>query len=106
MKLVLPDQKVLEVEQGITPREVARNISISLMKKAVAAKYQDRIIELDQPMLEDGAFKLILDKDEEAFGVLNHSTAHLLAQAVKSLYPNACFGVGPSIEEGFYYDID
>lgn len=106
MKLVLPDQKVLEVEKGTTPREIARGISMSLMKKSVAAKYQGHLIELDKPLFEDGSFQLITEKDNEAFSVLNHSTAHLLAQAVKNLYPKACFGVGPAIEEGFYYDID
>lgn len=106
MKLILPDQQVLNVEKGITPREVAKNISVSLMKKSVAASYQNRIIELDTPLHEDGDFKLITQSDEQAFSILNHSTAHLLAQAVRALYPQACFGVGPSIEEGFYYDID
>ncbi|MDY0210102.1 MAG: threonine--tRNA ligase [Acholeplasma sp.] len=106
MKLTLPDLKVLEVEKGKTPREIAKDISISLMKKSIAAMYEGRIIELDTKIMADGSFKLITKEDSEAFGVLNHSTAHLLAQAVKSLYPNACFGVGPAIEEGFYYDID
>jgi threonyl-tRNA synthetase len=106
MKLTLPDLKVLEVEKGKSPREIAKDISISLMKKAIAAMYEGRIIELDTPIFEDGSFKLITKEDAEAFSILNHSTAHLLAQAVKSIYPQACFGVGPSIEEGFYYDID
>lgn len=106
MKLILPDKNVLEVEKGITPFEVAKSISISLSKKAIGAVYNDALIELDKPMYEDGSFKLVTEKDHEAFHILNHSAAHLMAQAVQSLYPNTHFGVGPAIEEGFYYDID
>lgn len=106
MKLILLDKNVLEVEKGITPFEVAKSISISLSKKAIGAVYNDALIELDKPMYEDGSFKLVTEKDHEAFHILNHSAAHLMAQAVQSLYPNTHFGVGPAIEEGFYYDID
>lgn len=106
MKLILPDKNVLEVEKGTTPFEVAKSISISLSKKAIGAVYNDALIELDKPMYEDGSFKLVTEKDHEAFHILNHSAAHLMAQAVQSLYPNTHFGVGPAIEEGFYYDID
>ena len=106
MKLFLPDGKHLEVAAGITPLQVAQSISMSLAKKSIAALYEGKAIELDKPMFKDGSFKLLSANDEEAFAILNHSTAHLLAQAVRSLYPQACFGVGPSIEEGFYYDID
>jgi threonyl-tRNA synthetase len=106
MKLHLPDGKQLEVAVGVNPLQVAQSISMSLAKKAVAALYNGVAIELEKPMLADGSFKLLTAADPESFAVLNHSTAHLLAQAVRSIYPNACFGVGPSIEEGFYYDID
>lgn len=106
MKLHLPDGKVLEVESGLSPYQVAQSISMSLAKKSVAALYNGVAIELHKPMQADGAFKLLTASDPEAFAVLNHSAAHLLAQAVRSLFPEACFGVGPSIEEGFYYDID
>ena len=106
MKLTLPDKNILEVAVGTTPFEVAKSISISLSKKAIGALYNDSLIELDRPMKEDGSFKILTDKDHEAFHILNHSAAHLMAEAVQSLYPNTHFGVGPSIEEGFYYDID
>lgn len=106
MKLHLPDGKLLDVEKGVSPLQVAQSISMSLAKKSVAALYNGVAIELGRPMYEDGSFKLLTQADKEAFTVLNHSTAHLLAQAVRSLYPHACFGVGPAIEEGFYYDID
>lgn len=106
MKLHLPDGKQLEVAVGVNPLQVAQSISMSLAKKAVAALYNGVAIELEKPMFEDGSFKLLTASDAESFAVLNHSTAHLLAQAVRSIYAQACFGVGPSIEEGFYYDID
>ena len=106
MKLFLPDGKHLEVAVGSTPLQVAQSISMSLAKKSIAALYDGAAIELDKPMVKDGSFKLLSANDPEAFAILNHSAAHLLAQAVRSLYPHACFGVGPAIEEGFYYDID
>lgn len=106
MKLYLPDGNILDVEQNITAYDVAKSISISLAKKAVAAIYEGQLIELNKPITADGKFKIITKDDPEAFTVLNHSTAHLLAQAIKSLYPHACFGVGPAIDEGFYYDVD
>ena len=65
----------------------------------------DTYVELSRPLYEDASFKIITKKDSEAIYFLRHSAAHLLAQAVLSLYPNALFGVGPAIEEGFYYDI-
>ena len=106
MKLTLPDKSIIEVSKGTTPYEVAKGISISLSKRAVGAIYQERLIELDYEMKEDGAFKLLTEKDPEAFYILNHSSAHLMAEAIRNLYPHANFGVGPAIEEGFYYDVD
>ncbi len=106
MKLFLPDGKFLEVANNSTAFDVAKGISMSLAKKAVAAIYEGQVIELNKPIKADGHFKIITKEDPEAFAVLNHSSAHLLAQAIKSIYPNACFGVGPAIDEGFYYDVD
>lgn len=106
MKLTLPDKSILEVSKGTTPYEVAKGISISLSKRAVGAIYQERLVELDYEMKENGSFKLLTEKDPEAFSLLNHSSAHLMAEAIRNLYPHANFGVGPAIEEGFYYDVD
>ncbi|HBT59232.1 MAG TPA: threonine--tRNA ligase, partial [Acholeplasmataceae bacterium] len=106
MKLFLPDGKFLEVANNSTAFDVAKDISMSLAKKAVAAIYEGQVIELNKPIKADGHFKIITKEDPEAFAVLNHSSAHLLAQAIRSIYPNACFGVGPAIDEGFYYDVD
>ena len=106
MKLVLPDGKNLEVENGKSGLDVAKDISISLAKKSVAYKLNDKIYDLNRPIEHDGTFSLLFAEDKESFDVLNHSTSHLLAQAVQHLYPGAKFGFGPAIDEGFYYDID
>lgn len=106
IKIIFPDGSKKEYEKGITPFEVAQSIAISLAKKAIAAIYNDEYIELSRPLLEDGKLALLTAKDERVLDIVNHSTAHLMAQAILKLYPNACFGIGPSINEGFYYDVD
>ncbi len=106
MKLILPDGATLKVKKGTTPLEIAQGISMSLAKSALGAVLNERLIELNHPIDEAGSFKLVTKKDKEAFMLLNHSAAHLMAEAIKKLYPEACFGVGPAIEEGFYYDVD
>ncbi len=106
MKLVLPDGSIMEVKKGITPSQISQNISMSLAKKAVGAVLNERLIELDYPINEKGSFKILTKTDKQAFYLLNHSAAHLMAEAIKDLYPQANFGVGPAIAEGFYYDVD
>jgi threonyl-tRNA synthetase len=105
MELTFLDGQVKSFEKGSTPEMIASSLSSSLKKQAVAATVNGKLYDLNQPIETPGAFRLILSKDIEAFAILNHSTAHLLAQAVKSLYPEAMFGVGPNTDEGFYYDI-
>ncbi len=106
VKISFPDGNVKEYEKEIRVIEVAKDISISLAKKVVAAKLDGKLVDGLQPIYEDCAIELILEDSEEGFEVLNHSTAHLMAQAIKNLYPEAKFGVGPNIENGFYYDFD
>ena len=106
IKITFPDGSQKDYEKDITPYEIAQGISISLAKKAVAAIFNDGYVELNRALVEDGKLALLTEKDEKALDVINHSTAHLMAQAIVSLYPQACFGVGPYIEEGFYYDVD
>ncbi len=105
MEIKLKDGKVLSLQDGLNGYEVAKAISISLSKKAVAF-IQDEVVKDLRDEVKSGEFSLILQGDEKSYDVLNHSTSHLLAQAITHLYPNAKFGFGPSIEEGFYYDID
>jgi len=100
------DGSVKQYEAGVSGAEIASGISPSLRKRSIVVKVDDEYFDLARPITRDAVVKLITESDPEAIEVLRHSTAHLLAQAVKELYPQACFGVGPAIEEGFYYDID
>ena len=106
IKITFPDGSVKEYEQGITTIEIAKMISPGLAKKTVAGKVNDELVEANRPINCDAKFEIITKDSPIAFEILNHSTAHLMAQAIKRLYPNAKFGIGPHIEEGFYYDID
>ena len=105
MIITLPDGSQKTYETPITPETLAGDIAKSLKKKTVAAWVNDELFDLNRPIEHDAHVALITQDDDAGFDVLNHSTAHLMAQAVKSLYPDAQFGVGPAIEEGFYYDI-
>src|SRR4051794_14105273 len=106
IKLKFPDGAVKEFPQGTTTEEVAASISPGLRKSALAGKVDDKLIDLKSPITEDGEIAIITPQSSEALEILRHSTAHLLAQAVKRKYPNAKLGIGPTIENGFYYDID
>lgn len=106
IKITFPDLSVKEFENGVTANQIATSISPSLAKKCFIAKLNDELIDLNSPILNNGKIELITGGTSGYESVLNHSCAHLLAQAIRELYPNAMFGVGPAIEEGFYYDID
>lgn len=106
IQLKFPDGAVKEFEQGTTTEEIAQSISPGLRKKALAGKVDGQLVDLRAPLKEDGEIAIITPESDEALEVLRHSTAHLLAQAIKRMYPDAKLGVGPVIENGFYYDID
>ncbi|ALS79051.1 threonine--tRNA ligase [Planococcus kocurii] len=106
IQLKFPDGAVKEFEQGVTTEEIAQSISPGLRKKALAGKMGDKLVDLRAPLKEDGDIAIITPESDEGLEVLRHSTAHLLAQAIKRMYPDAKLGVGPVIENGFYYDID
>ena len=105
IKITFPDLSVKEFESGITAEKIAETISSSLAKKCIIAKVNDEFYDMSRPILEDAKLELLTDVSSY-YDLLNHSCAHLLAWALKELYPNAMFGVGPAIEEGFYYDVD
>lgn len=106
VKLTFPDGNVKEFEQGSTMEDVAQSISPGLKKNAVAGKVNGEPIDLRTPIEEDAAIEILTYDSKEGLEVLRHSTAHLMAQAVKRLFDDVKLGVGPVIEEGFYYDID
>ncbi len=106
IKIKFPDGVIKEFEPGIDAFGIADSISQSLKKNTVAAKINGEIWEANRKIDIDCEIEIITKGSKEGFEILNHSTAHILAHAVKNLYPNATFGIGPAIEEGFYYDID
>ncbi len=104
--LRLPDGSERHVARGTTARAVAESIGPRLARDAVAARLDGRIVELDRPLDVSGSFQILTAKDAEALDVLRHSAAHVLATAVRKLFPDAGIGFGPAIEDGFYYDFD
>ena len=106
INITLPDGSVKQYEQGVTPYEIASSISEGLARNVLAANVNNQIVELSRPINEDAEVKLLTWNDEDGKGVFWHSSAHLMAAAIESLYPGVKFGIGPHIENGFYYDID
>ncbi|MFJ7827025.1 threonine--tRNA ligase [Psychrobacillus sp. NPDC096623] len=106
IKLKFPDGAVKEFPLSTTTEEIAQSISPGLRKKALAGKLSGVLIDLKTPITEDGDIAIITPESDEALEILRHSSAHLLAQAVKRLFKDVKLGIGPVIENGFYYDID
>lgn len=106
MEIILPDGSVKEIEEGLTFEDLALSISKSLKKKAVAGKLDGQLMGLDEVIPNGGKVEIITKDDPEALDILRHSAAHLLAHALRRLHPHIHFGVGPAIENGFYYDTD
>ncbi|MFK3938861.1 threonine--tRNA ligase [Alkalihalobacillus sp. NPDC078783] len=106
LELIFPDGAKKEFPQGSTTEDVAASISPGLKKKAIAGKINGQLIDLKRPIPESGEVAIITPESDEALEILRHSTAHLMAQAVRRLFKNVKLGVGPVIEDGFYYDID
>lgn len=106
INIQFPDGNSKAFDKGTTTEDIARSISPGLRKKAVAGKFNGQMVDLTRPLETDGEIEIITPGSEEALEVLRHSTAHLMAQALKRLYGDVKFGVGPVIEGGFYYDFD
>ncbi len=102
--ITLPDNRQLSFENAVTVETVVADIGSGLAKAALAAKVNDVLVDLSHVIEKDATLKVITAKDPEGVEVLRHSTAHLLAQAVKTLFPSAQVTIGPVIEDGFYYD--
>ncbi|MBI1722775.1 MAG: threonine--tRNA ligase [Gemmatimonadetes bacterium] len=102
--LTLPDGAERRVPRGTTPSGVAAAIGPRLASAAIAARVNGAIVEMDRPLTTSGPFQLLTEKDPDALFVLRHSAAHVLATAVRRLFPDAGIGFGPPIEDGFYYD--
>ncbi|HKD10094.1 MAG TPA: threonine--tRNA ligase [Bryobacteraceae bacterium] len=104
--VTLPDGSVQQVPQGATPLDVAKNISPRLADAAVVAKVDGQLYDLNRPLETDASLQILTPKDPDALYVYRHSTAHLLAAAVLELFPETKLGIGPPVENGFYYDFD
>lgn len=104
LSVTLPDGSKRDYEAALTVAEVAQSISPSLAKAAVAGRVDGKLVDLSYTINADATVAVITDKDPEALDIVRHSTAHLMAQAVKELYPEAQVTIGPAIENGFYYD--
>ncbi|HEU4641866.1 MAG TPA: threonine--tRNA ligase [Gemmatimonadaceae bacterium] len=106
LTLTLPDGSMRTVAYGTLPRDVVASIGAGLLRAALAVEVNGRIQDLMTPLRTSGSFRVLTEKDASALDVLRHSTAHVLATAVRRLHPRAAIGFGPSIEDGFYYDFE
>jgi threonyl-tRNA synthetase len=106
IKIKFPDGSVKEFPSGITGEEIAKSISYKLADEALAIKINGKVKELYTPITEDAEIQILTFDDEEGREVYWHSSSHLMAHAIEKLFPGAKFGVGPAIENGFYYDVD
>ena len=106
IKITFPDGAVREFEAGATTFEIAESISKSLAKKALAGKFNGQLIDTTRAITQDGSIEIVTPDHEDALDILRHSAAHLFAQAARRLFPDIHLGVGPAIQDGFYYDTD
>jgi threonyl-tRNA synthetase len=106
IKITLPDGSVKEFEAGTTALQVAKSISEGLARKVIAASVDGEVWDATRPISRDARLKLLTWNDAEGKSTFWHSSAHLMAEAVESLFPGAKFWVGPAIDHGFYYDMD
>ena len=106
IKITFPDNSVKEFDASVTTAEIAKSISISLAKKAVAGKVDGNFVDLNQPLKEDGSIEIITKDSNDGLVVLWRTAAQVLANALHELYPNMKFGLGDVTEHGFYFDTD
>ncbi|MDO5395898.1 MAG: threonine--tRNA ligase [Bacteroidales bacterium] len=106
LKITFPDNSVKEFESGVTPLQIAAAISPRLAQDVLAASVNDQEWDLSRPITSDASIKLFKWDDAEGKHAFWHSSAHLLAEALQELFPGVKFGIGPAVENGFYYDID
>lgn len=106
IKITLPDGAVREYSSGTTGMDIAKSISEGLARNVLAIKVNGQIRDLHRPIEEDSAIQLLTWNDTDGKSVFWHSSAHIMAEALESLYPGIKFGIGPPIDNGFYYDVD
>ncbi len=104
ISITLPDGSKKEFEGPVTVKEVAASIGAGLAKAAIAGKVNGKLVDTSYPITEDATLSIVTDKDPEGLDIIRHSTSHLMAQAVKEIFPGSQVTIGPVIENGFYYD--
>ncbi|MEK7993009.1 MAG: TGS domain-containing protein, partial [Planctomycetota bacterium] len=105
-KITLPDGSILEVADGTTAAQLADRIGPGLAKAAVAAKVNGRLVDLSAPVGGEAAVQIVTVKNAEGLEVVRHSCAHIMAEAICSIWPATKLVYGPTVEDGFYYDVD
>ncbi len=105
-RVTLPDGSTLEIAEGSTAKQVAEQIGAGLAKAAVAAKINDKLVDLTTPIANSPRLQIVTPKDKDGLNVMRHSCAHVMAEAICSLWPQTKLVYGPTVEDGFYYDID
>ena len=106
IKITLPDGSIREYAKGVSSMDIAKSISEGLARKVLAASVNGEVWDLSRPIQQDAAVKLLTWEDTDGKTTFWHSSAHLMAEAVQSMFPAAKFWVGPAVDKGFYYDID
>jgi threonyl-tRNA synthetase len=106
IKITLPDGSVKEYQQGVTGMEIAESISPRLAKEVLSISVNGEVRDLTMPIMEDASIKLHKFEDEEGKHAFWHTSSHIMAEAIQKLYPGTKFGIGPAVENGFYYDIE
>jgi threonyl-tRNA synthetase len=106
IKITFPDGSIREYAEGITALQIAESISPRLAADVLSATVNGEVVDLTAPIAEDAEIKLNKWDDEDGKRTFWHTSSHLLAEALQELYPGIKFGIGPSIENGFYYDVD
>ena len=106
INITLPDKSVKQFEPGVTGLDIAMSISAGLARNVLSAKVNGEVWDATRPIFNDAEVQLLTWRDAEGKATMWHSSAHLMAEAIEALYPGAKFGIGPSIENGFYYDVD
>ncbi|MBF0432241.1 MAG: threonine--tRNA ligase, partial [Fibrobacteria bacterium] len=102
----MPDKTELVVPEGTTAEEIIKKSNSKLLSTAVAISLEGVLQDLNSPVLQKGSFKLLTLEDTESLDILRHSCAHLMAMAIKELWPETLLAIGPTIDKGFYYDLD
>src|ERR1700722_6197545 len=106
MKITFPDGATREYAEGTSALDIAKSISEGLARKVLAAKVNGEVRDLARPITGDATLQLLTWDDKEGKSTFWHSSAHLMAEALESLYPGVKFGIGPAIDAGYYYDVD